>query len=91
MLHTDGDLPITFCAKCGGWSSRRANRLAKACGQPTAAGKMALKRIADGLHPWQARDVNTGRETRRTRVSVKPIHGGRATATAGSMRQVGGK
>ncbi len=75
MLHTDGELPITFCARCGGWSSRRANRLARACGQPTGAGKMALKRIASGLHPWQARDAKTGKEVGRTRLEVKPILG----------------
>jgi hypothetical protein len=71
MLHTEGDLPIMFCAKCGSWTSRRANRLAKSCGPPTAAGRMALHRIADGLHPWQARDANTGKELPRGRLTVK--------------------
>ncbi len=62
MLHAHGDLPISFCVKCGGWTSRRSHRLAKGCGPPTAAGTMALKRIEAGLHPWQARDASTGKK-----------------------------
>ncbi len=71
MMHTEGDLPITFCARCGGWSSRRANRLSRRCGPPTAAGKMALRRIEAGLHPWQARDASTGKDLPRTRLTIK--------------------
>ncbi len=70
MLNTQGDLPITFCVKCGGWSSRRANRLGKICGPPTAAGKMALRRIGKGLHPWQARDAATGKTLSRGRLKI---------------------
>ncbi len=71
MLCTDGDLPISFCARCGGWSSRRANRLCKPCGPPTAAGAMALKRLNEGKHPWQARDGNTGKGLPRGRLLVR--------------------
>ncbi len=70
MLQTEGDLPITFCARCGGWSSRRANRLSRQCGPPTPAGRMALRRIASGLHPWQARDT-TGKFLPRGKLKVK--------------------
>ncbi len=55
MLHADGDLPIVYCGRCGAWSSRRAQSLAKPCGPPTANGRLALRRISLGLHPWRAR------------------------------------
>ncbi len=71
MLQTEGDLPITFCARCGGWSSRRANRLNKPCGPPTAAGRMALRRIEKGLHPWQARDSKTGKCLPRGKLKIR--------------------
>ncbi len=70
MLQTEGNLPITFCARCGGWSSRRANRLSRPCGPPTPAGKIALRRIANGLHPWQARDA-AGKFLPRGKLKVK--------------------
>ncbi len=70
MLRTEGDLPISFCSKCGGWTSRRANRLARACGPPTPAGTSALRRIEAGLHPWQARDFK-GKCLPRTRLAIK--------------------
>ncbi len=89
MLNTDGELPITFCARCGGWSSRRANRLSRECGPPTAAGRMALRRIADGLHPWRARDAAAGGELRRTRIAVKPVHKSAATPAGGPTEEAG--
>ncbi len=71
MMQTEGDLPVTFCARCGGWSSRRANRLNKPCGPPSAAGKMALRRIEKGWHPWQARDGKTGKCLPRGKLKIK--------------------
>ncbi len=90
MMHTDGDLPITFCARCGGWSSRRANRLGKKCGPPTAAGRMALRRIEAGLHPWQARDAATGKVLPRTRLSVKRVRGDNRTNDTSTPAASGG-
>ncbi len=71
MLRTEGDLPIMFCVRCGSWTSRRANRLAKPCEPPTAAGKMALKRISEGLHPWRGRGAHTSKELPRGRLAIK--------------------
>ncbi len=65
MLHAEGALPVAFCLRCGGWSSRRAHRLARQCGPPTASGREALRRIAAGQHPWRARSKTTGKEQPR--------------------------
>ncbi len=86
MLRTDGELPISFCSRCGGWTSRRANRLCKPCGPPTAAGAMALKRLSEGKHPWQARDGNTGKGLPRGRLRVKGARCG-VMARRGGRRQ----
>ncbi len=57
MAHAHGaGLPISFCVRCGAWTSRRSYRLAKECvGRPTPSGKQALQRIAAGRHPWLKR------------------------------------
>ncbi len=68
MLRAEGDLPIDFCARCGGWSSRRAHRLARPCGPPSAAGRLALKRIEKGLHPWRAKGAEGGGDKPRGRL-----------------------
>ncbi len=68
MVRTRGELPISMCVKCGCWSSRRANRLSKRCGPPTASGQAALRRLELGQHPWRARDATTGKERPRGRL-----------------------
>ncbi len=70
MLHAEGALPIAYCSRCGGWSSRRAQLLARPCAPPTASGRAALRRIAKGQHPWRAKDKTTGSECPRSRLSA---------------------
>ncbi len=70
MLYAEGELPIAYCSRCGGWSSRRAQHLARRCAPPTANGKAALRRIALGLHPWRAKDKATGSDCPRSRLSA---------------------
>ncbi len=70
VCHAQGDLPFTFCARCGGWASRRCYLLKDRCRPPTAAGQMALRRIAQGLHPWR-RKLAGGGEAKRGFVSTE--------------------
>ncbi len=56
MAWADGQLPFAFCTRCGAWASRRPRRLLKPCGEPSANGRMALRRIERNLHPWQKRE-----------------------------------
>ncbi len=83
MLYADGVLPIAYCARCGGWSSRRAQRLLRKCGPPTAAGRAALRRIERGLHPWRARDKTTGTELPRTNLTTVARHAAGGHGAAG--------
>ncbi len=75
VCRTSGDLPFTFCARCGGWAARRCHRLSSKCEPPTAAGKLALKRIADGQHPWRKKRKGGGEEE-RTAVHVEAAYDG---------------
>ncbi len=52
-MAADTTPPIAYCVRCGAFSVRRARLLNGACaGAPTPNGKVALERIARGLHPW---------------------------------------
>ncbi len=83
MLLAEGNLPIAYCVRCGGWSSRRAQRLLAKCGPPTEAGKAALRRIERGFHPWRARDKTSGGELPRTNLTtVRPGRRGDATVSS---------
>ena len=55
VSRAEGDHVVTFCVRCGACATRRARKLTQKFGVPTAAGKQALKRIADGWMPWQLR------------------------------------
>ncbi len=46
---------MVFCARCGGWASRRPKKLQARCARPTPPGRQALTRIAKGLAPWHRR------------------------------------
>ncbi len=63
VVFTGGEIPITFCAKCGAFSWRRSYGLATRCPRvPTAAGKQALVRLRQGLVPWiNAREAHLPR------------------------------
>ncbi len=66
MAWADGPLPFAFCTRCGAWASRRPRKLLKSCGEPTANGRLALNRIARGLHPWQRREADGSMRPRAT-------------------------
>ncbi len=53
LCQVEAELPFTFCSRCGAWGHRRAHKLRRPCTAPTAAGDQALKRIAQGVHPFQ--------------------------------------
>ncbi len=75
ICRTQGDLPIVFCSRCGGWAARRCHRLSRQCGAPTAAGRLALRRIDAGLHPWRKKQKGGGEEARsgaRTVAALAP-------------------
>ncbi len=86
MLFADAALPFAFCAKCGGWTSRRAYRLKMECSTPTTAGEQALARISRGQHPWRAKDHATGGERPRG-VAVARAPGERPRVTAAGPRR----
>ncbi len=67
VCRTQGELPIIFCSRCGSWAARRAHGLSAQCQAPTAAGRLALRRIEAGLHPWRKRAAGGG-EQERTRL-----------------------
>ncbi len=56
MAWAEGQLPFAFCTRCGAWASRRPRKLLKPCGEPSANGRLALRRIERNLHPWQKRE-----------------------------------
>ncbi len=64
-----GAYPFAFCVRCGAWGSRRAYNLSIECKEPSAAGKAALKRIAEGWHPWRKK-LAKGGDAPRTHVQV---------------------
>ncbi len=82
MAWADGSLPFAFCTRCGSWASRRPRGLLLACGQAIANGRLALQRIARGLHPWQKREKKGGLQPRtRIRVDTKgAVEGGQPPA-----------
>ncbi len=92
MMYAEGELPIVYCSRCGGWSSRRAQHLSRPCAPPTANGKLALRRIAQGLHPWRARDRTTGGDCPRGRLTAITREGPAAQATTEGINgeEVGG-
>ena len=71
LCLAEGDPPIWFCSTCGGTMSRRTRILRKGCTKPTANGKAALNRLANGWHPWQKRELRTGKFLPRGRIEVK--------------------
>ncbi len=64
LRRAAGQVPFIYCEQCGGWSARRAHILRRECGPPTAAGKLALRRIREGLHPWRRKKQGGGEEPR---------------------------
>ncbi len=53
IMAADTTPPIAYCIRCGAFSVRRARLLMKdSAGAPTPHGRVALERIARGLHPW---------------------------------------
>ncbi len=64
LCRADGDMPFTFCAHCGGWAAKRCYLLKERCSPPTPAGRLALKRIAQGLHPWRKKLAEGGEAKR---------------------------
>ncbi len=75
MARVSGTAPFAFCRRCGAWGSRRTHNLSKACGAPTPAGKLALRRIAKGKHPWQKRLEGGGMAPRANIVVVGAFDG----------------
>ncbi len=69
LVLVDAELPITMCAHCGAWGNRRTRLLGQPCAAPTAAGKQAIKRLADGYHPLLQQDSD-GRPAQRMRARV---------------------
>ena len=51
-------LPLSFCLKCGAWTTRRLYKLAETCAaKRSRAGEQALAYIKKGLHPWLAQGM----------------------------------
>ncbi len=69
LCRTEGEIPIVFCSRCGGWSSRRPRKLKRQCEAATAPGKQALARLAKGMCPWTKR-TNGGEQGGRSRLRV---------------------
>ncbi len=66
ICRAEGEMPFVFCSKCGGWAAKRSRLLGAKCSPPTAAGRLALKRIAAGWHPWRRKGADGGEEERTT-------------------------
>ncbi len=75
IMAADTTPPVAYCVRCGAFSVRRARLLNGACaGAPTPNGKVALDRIARGLHPW---DHGVGRRSRGVSTSFAAWDAGR--------------
>ncbi len=91
ICRTQGDLPIVFCSRCGGWAARRCHRLGMQCSAPTPAGRLALRRIEAGLHPWRRKKQGGGEEERSgVRIVAALVPGKRAWRRVGGRGPSGG-
>ncbi len=82
VVYTGGEMPITFCAKCGAFAWRRAYGMAAKCPRvPTPAGRQALARLRQGLVPW----INA-REAHLPRRRINTATGGIWCERAGAAR-----
>ena len=70
LFRCDGDMPFTFCARCGAWEVRRGRMLRLPCARPTAPGKQALARIRRGKHPSNSVKFSEGVKNLKERVEV---------------------
>ncbi len=69
LVRTDGQLLILLCTKCGAWGNRRTRKLGRQCAAPSAAGRQAIKRLAEGWHPALQLDAN-GAPRPRARAAI---------------------
>ncbi len=77
-------MPFAFCTRCGAWAARRPRRLRQPCGEPTANGKLALRRIARGWHPWRRRATDG---TLQPRTSIKVATRNRKDGAEGPIKR----
>jgi hypothetical protein len=91
MIRLEAELPIVMCFRCGAWGNRRTRRLAQPCGEPTKAGRQALRCIAKGQHPLLP---GNGRDTKAPRARARGVDaydptGGTWVATDAGARERG--
>lgn len=67
IRKTNGDLPFIYCVACGAWANRRMRKLLRECNGPSVAGREALRRIRQGMHPWRD-EVKRGGSGQRAQI-----------------------
>ena len=79
VAHCTGlGLPLTFCLKCGAWTTRRLYKLAETCAaKRSRAGEQALAYIKKGLRPWLARGLKAEHRKSMGQGSWAPAEDGR--------------
>ena len=51
----EGGRPLLVCVRCGGWASKKGNKLSQECTAPTAGGKKVLHMVfSRGAFPHDA-------------------------------------